>query len=79
MLDAHEVNKEKLKRFLTELLLTGEWSDEFEELEPDGKRYWTRVLNLGLIKWPPYDNVSVCEVSTAGRKWLDEQNKRRKV
>lgn len=75
MLDTHEVNKTKLKRFLTELLLTGEWSDEFEELEPDGNPYWKRVLNLGLIRWTPYDQVSVVEVSTGGRKWLDEQNK----
>ena len=74
MSDTHEVNKEKLKRFLTELLLTRGWSDEFEELEPDGKRYWTRVLNLGLIQYTPDDPVYVAEVSTAGRKWLDEQS-----
>ena len=49
MLDAHEVNKEKLKRFLTELLLTGDWSDEFDELQPNGLRYWNHMLHLDLI------------------------------
>lgn len=69
-------NTEKLKRFLTELLLTGEWSDEFEEEEEaDGNPYWKRVMNLGLIRWTPYDQVSVVEISTAGRIWLDNLNK----
>jgi hypothetical protein len=72
MLDAHEVNKTKLMRFLTELLLTGEWSDEFEELEADGNPYWKRVMNLGLIRWTPYDQVSVVKISTAGRKFLNK-------
>ena len=70
MLDDHKANETKLMRFLTELLLTGEWSDEFEELEADGNPYWKRVLNLGLIRWTPYDQVSVVEISTAGRKYL---------
>jgi hypothetical protein len=69
----NEVNKEKLKRFLLELLLTGEWSDEFEELEDDGLCYWARVMKLGVIKWTNYSGVSIVEITKAGRAWLDEQ------
>ena len=72
MLDDHKVNEEKLKRFLTELMLTREWSDEFDEREPFGIPYWQHIRNLGLIKMID-DPVYLCELSTAGRKWLDEQ------
>ena len=75
MLDDHnEVNKEKLKRFLTELMLTRAWSDEFDERGIHNIPYWQHIRNLGLIKMID-DPVYLCEVSTAGRKWLDEQQK----
>ena len=83
MSDAHEVNKEKLKRFLTELLLTDSWSDEFNELQPNGLLYWNHILKLGLIKYKvkrdmtnyvPLPTLKYrCEITTAGRAWLDEQ------
>lgn len=72
ILKVHEVNKEKLKRFLTELLLTHSWSDEFDELQPNGLRYWNHMLHLGLI-YHARDNNIPFKITTAGRKWLDEQ------
>ena len=68
----NEVNKEKLKRFLTEVLLTGDWSNEFDLNEYGvGVSYWRHIYNLGLI-------TSNCgfKLTTAGRKWLDEQRNR---
>ena len=69
MLDDHEVNKEKLKRFLTEVLLTGDWSNEFDLNEYGvGVSYWRHIYNLGLIA-----SNNGFKLTTAGRAWLDEQ------
>jgi hypothetical protein len=74
MSDDHKVNEEKLKRFLTELILTHGWSDEFDKLEPWGKPYWQHIRNLGIIKNIDHP-VYLCEITSAGRKWLDSINK----
>ena len=86
MLEDHKVNETKLIRFLTELLLTGDWSDEFNELQPNGLLYWNHILKLGLIKYKTERDMTNyvplptlkyrCEITTAGRKWLDEQRNR---
>ena len=74
MSDDHKVNEEKLKRFLTELMLTREWSYEFDELDPLPIPYWQHIKDLGLIKMID-DPVYLCEITTAGRKWLEFINK----
>jgi hypothetical protein len=71
-MENHEVNREKLKRFLTELLLTGDWSEEYYNIEPLGVSYWRHRYNQGFFI---SDNKGKWELTDKGHRWLDEQRR----
>ena len=69
-----DVNTENLKEFLIQILITNDWSDKHNDTEYFGIPYWKQVYKWGLIK-ESKGSKYYYEVSSAGRKWLDEQSR----
>ena len=76
----HEVKKvERIRRFLLEMLLTHNWSEDFNHmLIEDGNGGYQHIADyiydLGLLQLNHDDACDYkYDISERGRKWLDEQ------
>lgn len=78
--EPHEAKKvERIRRFLLEMLLTQNWSNEFHHmLVKDGnggyKHIADYVYDLGLLQLNRDDTCDYkYDISVKGRKWLEQQ------
>ena len=78
----HEVKKvERIRRFLLQMLLTHNWSEEFNHMliEDSNGGYQhiaDYIYDLGLLQLNHDDTCDYkYDISERGRKWLDEYNK----
>ena len=75
----HEAKEvEKLKVFLTEILLNDRWKDGLEDYKwyPQYKSHLTYAGYLhkrGYIKYAPFKSGGMYRISVRGRSWLDKQ------
>ena len=76
----HEVNKtDMVERFLLEMLLTQEWSDEFHHTlveYDDESESWhiaDYLYKIGLLDLADSNNLKY-EVSVIGRKYLEQRS-----
>ena len=77
----HEVNKtDMVERFLLEMLLTHEWSDEFHHtlIEYDDEATSLHIADylykIGLLEYADSNDLKYA-VSDNGRKYLDKQRR----
>jgi len=83
MLEDHKVNEvEKLKKFLIEIMLNPEWTDNYEEYKYYYK-YKKHMTYAGLVhtyryikyKTSKFDPNIKYALTAKGKKWLDKQQK----
>jgi hypothetical protein len=80
ILKVHEVNKtDMVERFLLEMLLTHEWSDEFHWIlveyddESTSLHMADYLFKLGLLKYADSNDLKYA-VSNKGRKYLEQRS-----
>jgi hypothetical protein len=78
ILKVHEVNKtDMVERFLLEMLLTHEWSNEFQNvLIKDNQERWSNhisdyLFDIGLLQYADSNDLKYA-VSAKGRKYLEQ-------
>ena len=80
ILKVHEVNKtDMVERFLLEMLLTHEWSDEFHHVlieyndESTSLHMADYLYKIGLLKYADSNDLKYA-VSAKGRKYLEQRS-----